>query len=99
MAFAAHVWPADVETDETEIAAIGDSRDGCDHFVADKSADEAFRIGRLKRSGIVKARVPAFGGRPVDEDGQFLQRQRTDGRFMAHSAAIIPGEKDFSMPR
>lgn len=99
-AFAALVRSADVEADEAEFAAIGHRRDRRDHFVADKGADEAFGVRGLEPRRVFEARVPAFRCRPVDEDRQFLQRQRADGWLhCAHSAATAPGEKDFSTPR
>ena len=36
-------------------------------------ANEAFRVRNLEGGGIVEARVPSLGGRPVDQNTQLLQ--------------------------
>ena len=99
-AIGAPVRTADVEADEAEIVAIGDSRNPGHHLAIDKSADEATWIRRPEHRGIAEAGVPAFDSCPVDKRFHFALSERPDrSRHCNHSAATVPGAKDSSAPR
>src|SRR5262245_18483845 len=68
VAAAAHIFPYNVQAEESEASGVIDARNGCGWGAIEFANEEAVRIRQAEAGGIDEARIPAFGRRPVDRN-------------------------------
>src|SRR5262245_19432610 len=89
VAAAAHIFPYNVQAEESEARGVIHARYGCGWHAVQFANKEALRIHQAEAGGIKKARIPAFGVRPVDRNCDFVRPHGPDAQ-VTHALTTLP---------